>query len=152
MAKKKAKQNKKSKALLKAINPITIMGKKNFFTFIGVVLLITFLFSGYHIIREYQDLRTISTFEQQKRTFTETEYALLLQTPTIQDYIFPNQPLNFRVSYQPWRSAYTLRGNEVEFIKVWIDPRDMQIRNLPERSRQNLIDYIADLRAADPQF
>ncbi|NIZ40412.1 hypothetical protein PVA45_02645 [Entomospira entomophila] len=145
-------QKKKKKSLIASFNPIQIFGKRNVLLFIFFVLAITFASVGFLIIDTYQIKREIAQIQDQKRSLTDQEYRALLQTPTIHDYIFPHNPTNFRVTVEPWRNGRAFVSNEDEFNLLWIDPKSLEWEQLPDKSRQNLIDYIQHLREEDPHF
>ncbi|NIZ47084.1 hypothetical protein PVA44_02560 [Entomospira nematocerorum] len=150
MAQKKKKPKKK--ALIASLNPIHIFGKRNVLMFIFSVLAIAFVSVGFLVIDTYRIKREITQIQDQKRRLTDQEYQILLQTPTIHDYIFPHDPTNFRVTIEAWRHGRAFVTNEDEFNLLWIDPRSLEWNQLPDKSRQNLVDYIQYLREQDPHF
>ncbi|NIZ18408.1 hypothetical protein [Entomospira culicis] len=137
---------------MKKISPFRLFGKRNVWIFIGSVLFITLVINGIQIVDSYRNKKLLKQLESQQRLFSPSEYQALLRLPTIQDYIFPEEPLDFTARYQPWRSSVSLEERMALLGELWIDPQALAFEQLPDRSRQNLRDYIASVRAEDPNF
>lgn len=134
------------------LDPFRLFGKTKVIVFISIVLLLTIAIISYFILDTYRERKIISQLQDRKTTFTLQEYNFLLRSPTIQDYIFPEDPRNFYTYYQPWRNSFSLEERKEALDKLWVDPLEMEFIDLPDRSRQNIRDYISHAQSIDPSF
>lgn len=141
----------KLRKTLRKFNPARYFSSKQIKNYWRNLLIVSGLFIVVYVPIKAVYNKRIDNEILRKRSYTQEETSELAMEPDINDFVFLTNPRESRPQIIPSRRQKQNWSDE-DAAQYWLDPAQAGIKELPQKNRQLMWDFLQRLAVEDANF